>query len=75
VDERELDLEEKMPAELLEEWREAERDADRETSGSAAEEMARKRAAGARDTFHDSEDDERDRQGNHRPRRTADDSG
>ena len=75
VDEREPELEEKMPAELLEEWREAERDADHETPGSSAEEMARKRAAGARDAYHDGEDEERDRQGNHLPRRRADDSG
>jgi hypothetical protein len=53
----------------LDEWREAERDAATTEPGSAAHEMARKRADAAREEFHEAEDVEREVQGNHRPRK------
>ncbi len=40
---------------------------------SAARRMARKLANYARDELHDVEDEEREQQGNHRPRQKADD--
>ena len=53
----------------LDEWREAERDAEAESPDSAARKMARKRADAARNDFHEAEDVERELQGNHRPRK------
>ena len=55
-------------AELLEEWREAERDAEAEAPDSPARTMARKRADAARDGFHDAEDEEHRRLGDDSPR-------
>ena len=54
---------------LLDDWRGAERDAEKEVPDSAARKMARKRADSARDDFHEAEDVEREVQGNHRPRK------
>lgn len=57
---------------LLEAWRDAERDAEAETPGSAARGMARKRAEAAKRAFHEAEGEERERQGNQRPRNDRD---
>ena len=69
TEERDPDAETETPTEFLEGWREAERDAAKAEPGSAAEQMARMRADAARDQFHDAEDEEREHQGNHRPRK------
>jgi hypothetical protein len=75
VDEREPELEQPSVGDLLDEWREAERDAEAEVPESAGRKMARKRANHARDEFHEAEDDERERQGNPRPRKPGSESG
>ena len=54
---------------LLDDWREAERDADATRPETAARTMARQRADLARDEFHEAEDAERARQGDETPRR------
>ena len=68
MEEREPAPESADVAELLEDWREAERDADAEAPNSAAARLAHQNADAARDEFHDAEDEERERQGDHRPR-------
>ena len=72
MSEREPEPEHSTPADSLEEWREAERDAEAQPPGSAAAKMARQRADAARDDFHEAEDEVGDRQGNHRPRKHDD---
>jgi hypothetical protein len=52
---------EKSVHDTLDEWPDAERDAENEPHGSAAERMARKRANHARDEFHEREDEEHER--------------
>ena len=61
----------KTAHDLLKDWREAERDADEESPGSAGEEMARHRSQLAREAFHDREDDEREQGGDARPRKSV----
>jgi hypothetical protein len=55
---------------LLDDWREAERDAQGEEPDSAARKMARQRADMARGDFHEAEDLEREHQGDHRLRKS-----
>ena len=57
------------PADLLDEWRDAEREVKGETPGSPDWKMARKRVRHARDDFHDAEDAERENQGDDRARK------
>lgn len=59
----------------LEEWREAERDAELEEPDSAARAMARHRAEMARDVFHEREDEEHDDYDDPLPRRPRNDTG
>lgn len=57
----------------LEDWRQAERDEADEAPQGAARRMAHKRSAGARQAFHDAEDDEHRRRGDKLPRHEAED--
>jgi hypothetical protein len=61
-------VEEESVGDALEEWREAERDAEAEDPDSSASKMARKRADAARDEYHEAEDEAWERAGDHRPR-------
>ena len=69
------EVDDKTTHELLDDWREAERDAKRDAEDapdSAAGRISRTRADVARKTFHDREDDERERGGDYRPRKADD---
>lgn len=59
---------------LLEAWREAEREVEKHEPGSAAYRMARQLADTARTDYHESEDVEREVQGNHRERKHPDEA-
>jgi hypothetical protein len=69
--ERQLEVEvEESVHQTLDDWREAEREANRLALGSAERGMADRRVDRAREAFHEREDQERRDYGDDRPRRS-----